>query len=415
MEGSGNANDMKCTSCPDNNIKYLKNCYEISNPNDKSFYDPEDNAKITSCFQLHTKYIKDNAYECISEYEENYYISNEVTGVVSECDSNCKTCSQSSTTCTSCSEELYLQEGHCGTSCPSNYYKQGKNCFKCHDNCLTCEAEKILDESDKLISMNCLTCINSPQMIKNEQNCFPLDIYQNNKITFNINEIDSSKTIGNCLDFGKAIFYETYECITKPSNTFYVLSNEENTDVIKYCDTACDTCLGEKINEDTNCINCAPGYAKIKETDTNCILKSLIPTERPIEQKVTEKIIPEPEPQNTVNIKEKCPENLFETLTGECVIDCPRGTYQFMPNRKCLESCRENYKVNNAKNRCIKVIFEEKTIIKELKTEIIRDIISYVNSTNVINTTYFIATVLSSDDMNTESQIKKWYFSNQFF
>ena len=77
-----------------------------------------------------------------------------------------------------------------------------------------------------------------------------------------------------------------------------------------------------------------------------------------------------------------------------------------MPNRKCLESCPENYKVNNAKNRCIKVIFEEKTIIKELKTEIIRDIISYVNSTTVINTTYFIATVLSSEDMNTESQIK---------
>ena len=88
-----------------------------------------------------------------------------------------------------------------------------------------------------------------------------------------------------------------------------------------------------------------------------------------IEQKVTEKIIPEPEPQNTVNIKEKCPENLFETLTGECVIDCPRGTYQFMPNRKCLESCPQNYKVNIDKNRCKKEIFEEKTIIKELKTE----------------------------------------------
>ena len=65
-EGSGNADDMKCSSCPDNNIKYLKNCYEISNPSDKSFYDPEDNAKITSCFQLFTKYIKDNEYECIS-------------------------------------------------------------------------------------------------------------------------------------------------------------------------------------------------------------------------------------------------------------------------------------------------------------------------------------------------------------
>jgi hypothetical protein len=84
-----------------------------------------------------------------------------------------------------------------------------------------------LDESGKLISMSCLTCIETPQMIKNEENCFPVDIYQNDKITFNINEIDSTKTIGNCYDFGKAIFHGTYECISKPSNRFYVLNNVE--------------------------------------------------------------------------------------------------------------------------------------------------------------------------------------------
>ena len=71
---------------------------------------------------------------------------------------------------------------------------------------------------------------------------FPVDIYQNDKITFNINEIDSTKTIGNCYDFGKSIFHGTYECISKPSNTFYVLNNEDNTGVIKNCDAACDTC-----------------------------------------------------------------------------------------------------------------------------------------------------------------------------
>ena len=65
-----------------------------------------------------------------------------MTGVVSECDSNCKTCSQSSTTCTSCNDDLFLKEGHCVSNCPSNYYIQGKNCFKCHNNCLTCESGK---------------------------------------------------------------------------------------------------------------------------------------------------------------------------------------------------------------------------------------------------------------------------------
>ena len=349
-DDSGNAGDMKCTSCPDNNIKYLHNCYEISDSNIKSFYDPEDNTKITSCFQLHEKYIKDTEYECIDEYEENYYISNPVTGLVSQCDSNCKTCSQTSTNCLSCADELYLQEGQSVSNCPSNYYIDNKNCFKCHDNCLSCNTGKILDESGKLISMSCLTCIETPQMIKNEENCFPVDIYQNDKITFNINEIDSTKTIGNCYDFGKAIFHGTYECISKPSNTYYVLKNEDNTGVIKNCDVACDTCLGEKTEEDTNCINCAPGYAKIKETDTNCILESLIPTEPPIiTEKPTEKILPE-SPKDG-----KCPENLFKTLAGECVSNCPSGTYQFLLNHTCLESCPDNYKVNNAQTRCIKI------------------------------------------------------------
>ena len=83
-------------------------------------YNPEDNTKITSCFQLHEKYIKDTEYECINEYEENYYISNLVTGLISQCDSNCKTCSQTSTNCLSCTDELYLQEGQCVSNCPSN-------------------------------------------------------------------------------------------------------------------------------------------------------------------------------------------------------------------------------------------------------------------------------------------------------
>ena len=121
-EDIGNADDMKCSSCPDNNIINEQNCYQIFNSNEKNFYDPEDNTKITSCFQLYGKYIKDKGNECINNYEENYYISNVDTGVVSECDSNCKTCSQISTTCTSCNGELYLQEGHCTSNCPSNYY-----------------------------------------------------------------------------------------------------------------------------------------------------------------------------------------------------------------------------------------------------------------------------------------------------
>ena len=39
---------------------------------------------------------------------------------------------------------------------------------------------------------------------------------------------------------------------------------------------------------------------------------------------------------------DKCPENLFKTLAGECVSNCPSGTYQFLLNHTCLESCPDN-------------------------------------------------------------------------
>ena len=81
-------------------------------------------------------------------------------------------------------------------------------------------------------------------------------------------------------------------------------------------------------------------------------------------------------------------------------------TYQFILNQTCLESCPDNYKVNNAQTRCIKVVFEEKITPDEFKTEIIRDIISHVNSTTTINCTSFVAMILSSNDMNADSQIK---------
>ena len=58
-EQSGDYQDMKCISCQENNIIYENNCYEICNENDKSFYDPEDNSIITSCYELLGKYIKD--------------------------------------------------------------------------------------------------------------------------------------------------------------------------------------------------------------------------------------------------------------------------------------------------------------------------------------------------------------------
>ena len=82
-------------------------------------------------------------------------------------------------------------------------------------------------------------------MIKNDENCFPIIIHDDNKITFNISEIYPDYDIGNCLKFDKAIFQGEYECISKPPHTFYVLENNENTGVIKNCSESCNSCVFE--------------------------------------------------------------------------------------------------------------------------------------------------------------------------
>ena len=76
----------------------------------------------TCCFQLFQYYIKDYTYKYISAYENGYFISNNITGIISKCHSIRKTCSQkyieTSTNCDSCNnEQYYLETGNCILSC----------------------------------------------------------------------------------------------------------------------------------------------------------------------------------------------------------------------------------------------------------------------------------------------------------
>ena len=87
----GDYDDMKCLTCPKDNIKYEQNCYEIANNNTKSFINPENNEE-SSCYQLYNKYIIKNSNECINKPDKGYYISNETIGLLSPCHPNCETC-----------------------------------------------------------------------------------------------------------------------------------------------------------------------------------------------------------------------------------------------------------------------------------------------------------------------------------
>jgi hypothetical protein len=142
--------NMNCETCLDNNaIKKGSNCYNVYDIKNKSFYDPENNSVITSCFQLFNYYIKENTNECISSFENGFYISNNNTGLVSKCHSKCRTCSKNhteiSTNCDTCLYGNYLlQEGNCVPNCSFGYYQEGNQCKKCYKNCLLCNSKEIM-------------------------------------------------------------------------------------------------------------------------------------------------------------------------------------------------------------------------------------------------------------------------------
>ena len=297
--GYGDRNNMKCDSCNENNIIYNKNCYIEYNSDEKTFYQPGSNTDITSCRQLLNYYIEENTYECVSSIPSTgYFLVNSDTGLFAKCHEDCKTCSERETDisskCDTCNnDEYYILDGNCISKCPDGYYSATNNgikiCKECYQNCMTCNAGATYSNSNKLTNMNCLKCAKDEDpddpniFIENkillEANCFPIIEYTEEKITFDISEISTGESEKSCLDYDKSIIYGDYQCITKPTNSYYVLNNDDNTGVLKYCDNACATCNGGKIwlIPDTNCITCAEGYYKTEDSNTNCILESLIP------------------------------------------------------------------------------------------------------------------------------------------
>ena len=249
--------------------------------------------------------------------------------MISKCHSDCKTCSkkftESSSNCDTCvNVHYYLQEGNCVPNCSIGYYLEGHECKKCHNNCLTCYSSPYFINGI-LMDMKCIRCKKEPNqyfdleesMIQIENNCYPIIEYSKEKIIFNISELSIGKIYGSCLDFNLSIRYQNYQCLPKPVHTFYVLNDINNTGIIKDCDLACNTCFDEGNINNTNCISCNFGYFKTEDSDSNCILKNLIPINYYKNQ--------------TNNIYYKCHENCYNCTNG-----------YISDNMNCI-TCKHNY------------------------------------------------------------------------
>ena len=290
------------------------------------------------------------------EKETNWYLdTNEKKFKL--CNSLCASCSgPNSDNCLSCHsfstdpEHAFLYNNKCLNECPEGKYALNQSegyylCINCYKNCETCYAAESYNDTNKLINMSCLSCKkdidpnNENNLLENkiliDSNCFPITTYTEEKIIFNISELGIEETEKSCFDYDKAIIYGEYKCITKELNYFYVLNNNENTGVIKICNELCESCYGEKnqITQDTNCINCIEGYYKTEDSNTNCILESLIP------QNYIK--------NNSDNVYYKCHKNC-----KKCIDFYDANTN----NMNCLECINEHFFVHET-NNCYNISF----------------------------------------------------------
>ena len=274
-------------------------------------------------------------------------------------------------------EYSYLEE----TLCEKGYYldhtKPNYPIFKkCYESCKTCSNFYIND------SMNCISCIEGYFKLKETNNCYN----------------DSILAQGYYFSLNDSLYHK--------------------------CNIQCKTCIYNNISDESICLSCnnENGYYIAENKPIyNCYNKYTIGSHYFLKNIY--------DPINGINIYkwslcyskcetcssygnntfhncDTCIDNMLITPIGDCVYICPNNTYEYSLNKSCLDKCPDKYQVNSESNKCIFIIFDEKTTISEFKNEIKKNITSFVNSSSIINGSNFIAVVLSSDDMSPEKQIK---------
>ena len=340
------------------NLSIRLPCYESCQKCSKNMYESEPEHHNCLEDKCKTDYFPSPSTltNCYKEEEKelNWFLNTTIKRF-QLCHTNCSSCSGPNLDdCLSCysastkPELAYLYNNKCLNECPKGTYPSIQSegyylCKPCYQNCQTCNEGETYNDLSKLNNMNCLTCkkdinTNDENTILIDSYCFPIKAYTEEKIIFDISVLNIEETEKTCLDYGKAIIQGEYKCITKESNYYYVLSDNENTGIIKKCDEACESCNGEKnqITQDTNCINCVEGYYKTEDSNTNFILENLIP-------------------QNYLK-------NNTDEIYYKCHRNCKRCNDYYDANNNimnCLECINDYYFVDGTNNCYNNTILEE--------------------------------------------------------
>ena len=396
----------------------FKMCY---NSCEECYLDINDsNDTHHNCIKCRDNYYPspENKSNCYSKEEKqiNWYFDSNLEGF-GICNEECLSCSgPTKFNCLSCNNGFYLDNNNCTSNCSEGYLpiKIDMNssyyfiCNECYKNCKTCfnigNAEK----------MNCETC--KDNQIKYNDSCYDINDSLNKSFYVQVN---NSLYVTNCFEkFGLYIKEDSHECIPFPKEEegYYISNNA--TGLLSKCHNNCFSCNNGPIKDyygniqSMECIKCK---------DSNCSQKTMIKMENNcflIIEYELEKII--------FNVSEKIPDKHFATCLDfgkvinygeyEC-IEKKNNTYHVLndsiesDNYNKTEESNNNYERNysiisnngvcsfgtNNKEESLSKLRE---IIKQNDTQIINSCI-YFNESN------FFISVISSDKINPEEQVKK--------
>ena len=172
----------------------------------------------------------------------------------------------------------------------------------------------------------------------------------------------------------------------------------DSTNII--CYSYCKKCDGNiELNENNdiinqNCLECIDGY-HFKYDTKNCYNDSILEKGYYLSS--------EDSKYHECNKQCKTCKELSTIHNPNC-LSCYSNTFLFQLNNSCIKSCPSNYEINKEENKCIKNI--EKSSLTEFKNQIMNNITSFANSSNVINGSDFIAVIFSIGNMNPKEQLK---------
>ncbi|ELP91288.1 protein serine/threonine kinase, putative [Entamoeba invadens IP1] len=132
--------------------------------------------------EINNECLKDTIIGCLRCVDGTYLQNNKCE----PCDSTCLTCSTTSTHCNSCKSNSHLVNGKCIENdeflqkcdfyidqldgclrCKIGYYKENRECLKCHDNCTSCTGYDVCQEciSGYYYSLSTSLCLSQDELV----------------------------------------------------------------------------------------------------------------------------------------------------------------------------------------------------------------------------------------------------------